>query len=114
MRWCGDQSVGRRILHSLPRASIVAVSPVADLEVKRLSRWVGVTCHLGSTISEAHAAAAASTTTVVPAAHDEVSAAIAASFGSHASNSRRLAPKLRRFTASCTYLDRRRGLQSRD
>lgn len=57
---------------------------------------------LGSTITEANAAAAAATTGVLPAAADEVSAAIAALFGSQARRIRPSAPRWRGFmTNSC-------------
>jgi hypothetical protein len=46
---------------------------------------------IGATISDAHAAAAALTTELVPAAQDEVSAAVAALFGTYAQNNHALA-----------------------
>jgi PE family len=53
--------------------------------------------NLASTISEAHTAAAASTTAIAPAAADEVSAAIAALFGSHAQQFQALSAKAAAF-----------------
>jgi hypothetical protein len=54
---------------------------------------------LGSMISEAHTAAAASTTAIAPAAADEVSAAIASLFSSHARDFQALSAQAAAFHA---------------
>jgi hypothetical protein len=62
----------------LPLSSFVSVSP--DVLASASQGLTGI----GSSITSANAAAAVSTTQVAVAAHDEVSAAIAAVFGSYA------------------------------
>lgn len=61
--------------------------------------------NIGSTINAANAAAALPTTGVVAAAADEVSAAVAALFGSYAQSYQALVRSCRRFTpSSCSPL----------